>query len=109
MKSDDIKFTRAFHRMRELDRLGLQDSEEYSKVTQDFIEFAPPQSRAEILKTAIAHNFMPAPTAVSMDGQPLWSVQDVASFYGLSLIEAEKRLNEVCNGQCHQLTGSFHV
>ena len=92
-ESNDILATRAHDEVNRLFQAGLTHTAEYASAVDSFIRHAPAECRAEMLTVAIERGYCPAP-AVITSGMPLWNVVDVAAFYELSLMEADKRMSE---------------
>ena len=92
-ETDDIKATRAHNRVNELFAAGQTHTSEYAHAVDEFIRHAPAECRAEMLTVAIERGYCPSPAAM-ISGAPFWNVLDIAAFYELSLMEADKRLAE---------------
>ena len=89
----DIKFTRAYHKLKALDAVGDSFGADYNETVNDLLRNAPAEQQAELLLKAVDRGYCPAPAAI-VSGMPLWNVMDVAAFYELALIDADRRLYE---------------
>ena len=89
----DIRFTRAYRKLKALDAAGDSFGADYNETVNDLLRNAPAEQQAELLLKAVERGYCPAPAAI-FSGMPLWNVADVAGFYELSLIEADQRLSE---------------
>ena len=92
-ETKDVKFTRAHYKLKALDAAGQSYSDEFNETVCEFLRNAPAESQAELLANAVQRGYCPAPAAI-VSGMPLWNVMDVAAFYELALIDADRRLYE---------------